>query len=212
MVARLASACVLVALGPAACGSEDGARTAAPGPKTDSREAIEAAKAILVPPPVFLESDAGRQRAVRGAGCVLTVGQGRGEGAADCYLPGRVRARSLSVVRPGERVVVVLPRTKVIRRPGCVGRHECGGWATLRPLGCARRELAFFELQGSTTAWRANMRPGAYELDVSVDFETEDGLTGDTSGVAGLLVSRDRAQTIVPARPSLAVCRKGRAR
>ena len=210
MVARLLSASLLAALA-AGCGSSGNeSRAPTQASRNDSSKAVEAAKEILVPPPIFVESAAGRQTAVRGAGCVLTVGQGRGEGAADCYLPRRVRAKALSVIRPGERIRVVIPESQVIRRRGCVGRHECGGWATVRPLGCRRREVTFFELTGGTTAWRANLPPGAYELDVSVDFETSDYLTGDTSGIAGLLVARNRKQEIVRARPALAVCPEGR--
>ena len=210
MVARLLSVWLFAALA-AGCGSSGGEnRAPTRASRNDSSKAIGAAKELLVPPPIFVESAAGRQTAARGAGCVLTVGQGRGEGVADCYLPRRVRAKALSVIRPGERIRVVIPETEVIRRRGCVGRHECGGWATVRPLGCPRREVAFFELTGGTTAWRANLRPGAYELHVSVDFQTSDALTGDTSGIAGLLVARDRTQQIVPARSALAVCAEGR--
>ncbi len=206
MVARLLSVWLLAALA-AGCGSSgDESRAPAPATPNDSSKALETAKEILVPPPIFVESAAGRQAATRGAGCVLTVGQGRGEGVADCYLPRRVRPRALSVIRPGERIEVLIPETEVIRRRGCVGRHECGGWATVRPLGCRRREVTFFELTGGRTAWRAKLPPGAYQLDVSVDFQTSDGLTGDTSGVAGLLVARDPKQEIVRARSALAVC------
>ncbi len=210
MFARLLSASLLAAIA-AACGSSADESRAPTGPSAnDASKAIAAAKEILLPPPIFIDSAAGRQKAARRAGCVMTVGQGRGEGAADCYLPGRVQAKALSVIRPGERIRVVIPETQVIRRRGCVGRHECGGWATVRPLGCPRQEVTFFELTGRTTAWRANLPPGAYELDLSVDFETSDGLTGDTSGIAGLLVARDRRQEIVRARSALAVCPEAR--
>ena len=167
------------------------------------------AKALLVPPPIFLVSKAGRQRAAPGKSCVLTVGQGRGEGAAECRLPRRpVRPKEISVVRPGETVRVVIPGAAIVRRPGCVGRHECGGWATVRPLGCKTEEVAFFELAGSETRWRAALAPGAYELDISVDFETEEALTGDASAVAGLRVDRRRERTVLPFSSGLARCRR----
>ena len=192
-----------------ACGSDRSepppARTAAA-----STEASKQAQHGLLPPSIYLGSRAGRQRAVPGKSCVLTVGQGRGEGAADCYIPrGRVVPKVVSVVRPGAPLTVLLPGTTIIRRPGCVGRHECGGWATLRPLGCQRREVAFFPLRGRTTRWRANVPVGAYQLDVSIDFETANDLTGDANGVLGVLVEDDRREAIVPFRPSLAVCGAG---
>ena len=171
-------------------------------------DTLAMAKELLVPPPIFLVTEAGRQRAAPGKSCVLTVGQGRGEGAAECHIPRRpVRPKEVSVVRRGDAVLVVVPGAAIVRRQGCVGRHECGGWATVRPLGCPRREVAFFELEGGETRWRADVPPGAYELDVSIDFETAAGLTGDTSGVLGLLVARRGEPEILRFRPELARCR-----
>ncbi|HWC33142.1 MAG TPA: hypothetical protein VG709_08450, partial [Actinomycetota bacterium] len=206
----LIAICVGLGLAAAAAGCGPGGDEAEPrAARTDASDAIEEAKKRLVPPPIFLASRAGRQRAVPGKSCVLTVGQGRGEGAASCYYPPeRVRPRVLNVVGPGERVGLVIPKTEIVERVGCVGRHECGGWTTVRPLGC-RREVAVFRIGGARTTWEANLSSGAYELDVSIDFRTEDDLTGDAEGVVGLLVDPARTPTIVPFRPGLARCPAG---
>lgn len=202
---------VLVAVGllAAACAAttQEPERSATYGPSTAE---AKTAKKVLVAPPILLVSRAGRQRAAPGKSCVLTVGQGRGEGPAECHIPaGRVRPASVSVVRPRELVALVIPRTEVIRRPGCVGRRACGGWATLRPLGCKGRRASFFRVRGGKTRWRAAVPPGPYELEVSIDFTTADDLTGDATGVLGLLVDRHRRQRILPFTRRLDACPSG---
>ena len=57
------------------------------------------------------------------------------------------------------------------------------------PLGCGPdRAVADFELESASMSWAVELEPGAYELGVFAYFETEDGRSGDTYGVLGLLV------------------------
>lgn len=163
------------------------------------------ARKTLLPPPVFLESEAGRQRAAQGASCVLYTAQGPGEGAAICgEVEGHGTPASLSVVRPREPVVISVPGATIVHRRGCVGRHSCGGWATVRRLGC-EEEIDSFELRTSSTRWRVDLPAGFYEIDVAIDFRTKGGLSGDTSGAFGISVDPAAKPAIVPA-AGRAVC------
>jgi hypothetical protein len=189
----------------AGCGSsENGAADAQR--KAESASTLAQAQSILRPPEIYLLASAGRQHATPAKSCVLTVGQGRGEGAGKCTVPkGRVRAGSYTVARPGEQVRILLADAKIIRRPGCTDPRECGGRATLRPAGC-RREVASFRLRRPLTGWRVPDRTGTYELEISVDFETPDALTGDATAIAGLVVHPRRELEIVPAARADASC------
>ena len=153
-----------------------------------------------MPPAIYVVTRAGRQRAAPGKSCVLTVGQGRGEGPASCEIPeGPVRPSAVSVVHPGDELAVSIPRTKIIRRPGCDDARECGGRAALRGFPCGRREVRSFALRGGTTRWNVDVPPGAYALEVSIDFTTANELTGDATAVAGLLVDAGRRRAVVRA-------------
>ena len=177
------------------CGSgepTDGARSPEGAPTPPSPGTI------LRPPDIQVVSAAGVQEAAPGKSCVLTVAQGRGEGDAECIIPERrVRAHAFTVARPKETIAIRLVDASIIRRPGCSDPRECGGWATLRRAGCDR-ELASFPLRRAVTRWRVTVPPGTYELELSVDFETRDALTGDASAVAGLVVDPRRRRAVVP--------------
>lgn len=148
---------------------------------------VEEGVSILVAPPLVLESLAGRQEAVRGASCVANDDGGR---VAVCSSGGAVHPGWLSVVHPGETVTV-----------GLVGARLAGtsGVVRARPLGCPETEAAAFPFDHTRTAWKVALRPGAYELEVSVAFETADGRSGDVSGTLGLLVDPEREPGVVPA-------------
>jgi hypothetical protein len=145
------------------------------------------------PPPLLLESRAGTQRAAQETYC---VSNGRVGACADFV---DVRPQRLSVVRPGELVTIRLPRSEIIHEsPNCHPRCEAGGFVyRLRHKG---RILRRFELTSAETEWRVRLRDGSYELEAYVAyFETADGLSGQTSGSFGLLVSKWRPLRIVSA-------------
>ena len=210
VVLRLQTGALLaVALVLAGCGGSDDDRRAAPPAKGSA--AAEDAKAALAPPEIYVVSAGARQRATPWSSCVVTVGQGRGEGEGSCEITrGRVRPRTVTLVNPGDEITVEAPGARIIRRPGCNDPRECGGRVVVRSLGCAR-EVTSFVLGASTTRWRVGLAPGAYALEISIDFVTDDDLTGDASAVAGLLVSpQKRDPVVVRARPVMAGCEQSR--
>ena len=131
----------------------------------------------------MLSSQASVQRAVQESYCVQQVTE---EGGVGICADGPDRPpRRLSVVRPRERVAIVLR-----------GATAARGTATVRPLGKERVVLRF-RVREPRTRWRVRLRPRAYEVEIFARFETADGRTGDTSATAGILVSRHGKLRIV---------------
>ena len=87
------------------------------------------------------------------------------------------RPELLSVVRPGETVTLSMP-----------GARLDGAEARVL-LGCSDRPLHKLRLGPRETRWRVNLPAGAYEVHLFGRFRAEDGRSGDSSAVAGLLVS-----------------------
>jgi hypothetical protein len=140
-------------------------------------------------------SKAGTQRAAQESFCVQWPPHGETSGGGICADTDDLLPRRLSVVRPGEVVT--------IRLRGATSLSE--GSAAVRVLG-KERSIRRFPLRGPSTRWRVRLRPGAYEVEVSVGrFETSDGRVGDTGGSLGILVDRERKLRLVPltaARPA----------
>lgn len=145
------------------------------------------------PPAVELETAAGTQRGVEGSYCVTDSAAGVGT-CADAAGP--IRPREVSIVRPGERVVLRL-----------AGAESAGGTATVRRLGCEER-VAGVELAGRETEWRVELPEGAYELAVFATFAAGSA-SGDTSGVLGLLVDAEAPLEVRRAPPPGGGCGAG---
>jgi hypothetical protein len=141
----------------------------------------------LKPPPIVLETEAGRQEAVQGSYCITRVNdEGEGEGiCADAVFP---HPDELSVVRPGDTIAITLEGADIVTAAGCSQASTCP-IVTLYALGCGpERAIGEFELTGSTTTWTVELEPGAYELWAFAYFDDGMGASGDTSGAVGLLV------------------------
>jgi hypothetical protein len=160
--------------------------------------AAPAAASAQRPPPFLLESRAGTQRGVQESYCV-SMPSGTGA-VAGCALMVDARPRRLSVVRPRERVTVVLRGATIVHEdPSCHPRCDAGA-AAYRLRAEKGRVIRTFPLTSARTRWRVRLRPGRYELEVGVSrFTMPDGRTGDTSATFGLLVSRTRPLAIVRA-------------
>jgi hypothetical protein len=198
----LALAGVLAAAG---CGAASetggvGAPTAStPIEQVDTTAAVDGDR--TKPPPIVLESDAGRQTAVRGSYCVEYTNEAAGEASGSCADSGPVTPRQLSTVRAGEEVRIVLVDADVARPEGCSGEDEqsCIGNAVVHPL-CGKETVAEFPLAlGPETTWRVDLEPGRYELEVFASFDAPDGRSGDVSGSLGVLVDDTDPLEIVPA-------------
>jgi hypothetical protein len=172
----------LVALTMAGCGSA----ASAPGSSGESPTlaqptvSTEIDEPDLSPSPIFLISKAGKQRAAQGSSCVEYTNVATGESSGQCAdVAGPVRPKAITVVQPGDNVVVTIP--------GATLKKESS--ITIRPLGCADKETKTIDLPANGELhWPIDLEPGAYELDVFALFELGDGLSGDTSGSLGLLV------------------------
>jgi hypothetical protein len=177
---------------PPATGAPDTgyAETGGTAPATTSTEPSPPAPELR-PPAITLASDAGHQRAVQESYCVTGAGVGV---CADTFDQDPKR---LTVVKPGDEVTISMP-----------GATLTGGDSAfaVRPLGCHGQELATVPLGPDGARWAVDLEPGAYELQVFVHFEAEDGTSGDSSGSLGLLVDPDREPAIVKAKPGLFVC------
>ena len=171
----------LVALTVAGCGSA----TSAPGSSGESPTlaptvSTEFEEPDLNPPPIFLITKAGKQRAAQGSSCVEYTNLASGESAGQCAdVAGPVRPKAMTVVQAEDNVVVTIP--------GATLKKESS--IAIRPLGCADGETKMIDLPAKGGLhWPVDLEPGAYELDVFALFELGDGLSGDTSGSLGLLV------------------------
>ena len=156
------------------------------------------------PPPIVLESAAGRQEAVPGSSCVSYPDPGSDDVViGSCSIAGRFSPESLSTVRPGDVIHILLEGAEVVRSDGCVDdQHEgeCIGTAAVLPLGCKEKAVMTIPLaRGPVTTWKVELDSGAYELAVSAYFSAPDGRGGDVSGSLGLLVDETAALEVVPA-------------
>jgi len=162
------------------------------------------------PPAIFLESAAGRQRAVEGGtSCIswrdpssdhVTVGM-----CSDGFDPAPL---SLSTVRPGEEIRILLEEGEVVRSDSCSedDEQECIGTGHVHPLGCGKEDVAVIPFSlGPVTTWRAELAPGAYEVDYFINFVAP-GRGGDVSGALGLLVDEAAPLEIVQRPGSVVGC------
>jgi hypothetical protein len=206
---RLAFLALVIALGLAACGQVDRDEPgAASGPLETSEPppaGSEPPEAGIEPPRVVLESEAGRQIGVRGGSCVTNFEIGKGL----CVDIAHPEAKQASVVRPGETITIALDGAQAVKAEECGARDmSCIGEARVVPLGCKSATVArIFLDRGSETERRVTLEPGAYELQVFVYFEADDGRAGDVSAALGLVVDPDAEPAIVPAPAAAAVCR-----
>ena len=159
------------------------------------------------PPPIVLNSEAGRQEAVFGSYCITSVSSNGEEGAGICTDSAFPHPQKLTVVRPGEPIRITIVGTHIVVPAGCTPASGCASAVTIYPLGCGpERAVADFELPKATTRWDVDLVPGAYELSVFANFDDGAGTSGDVSGALGLLVDPDREPAIMPVDASLAVC------
>jgi hypothetical protein len=162
-----------------------GAATTAPGSSGESPTqpqppvATESREPDLTPPPIFLISEAGKQRAAEGSSCVNYVDPDTGQGAGACGDTGPIVPKAMTVVQPGDSVVVTIP----------VATLKKDSEIVIRPLGCADRQAKKLDFpENGELHWPVSLDPGAYQLDVFAYFEANNGLKGDVSGSLGLLV------------------------
>lgn len=136
------------------------------------------------PPVIVLESKSPNQRAVWGSFCVSVPPEpGESVGVTLCADGFDPEPRSLSVVRPGERIRIVFRRTEKV-----------SGSVAIYKRGCENQPpRATFELTRARTRWRVPRKfRGRFELSIFADFATVDGRYGDTDGALGLIVSKER--------------------
>lgn len=132
------------------------------------------------PPPVFLISAAGKQRALQGSFCVDYYNAATGQSVGACAdSAGPLSPKKMTVVQPGDNVIVAMPGATL--KPDSV--------LTVRPLGCAEQEIQTIDLPPSGQLhWKVDLGPGAYQLDAFVRFGSDNELKGDVSGTLGMLV------------------------
>ena len=189
----------------AACGAGDersggGPASTSQAPDPGSSLPFDEAKKTQ-PPPIVLESAAGRQDAVRGSSCVHYTDEASGEGVGLCTDMEEPQPAQLSTVRPGEEIRVVIEDAAV------------QGQAVISRLGCDKPVVEIPLGPGSATSWHVELEPGGYELDVFVGrFEAEDGRSGDLSGAFGLLVDETAPLQLVPAPDPVPACPGGQSR
>jgi hypothetical protein len=131
---------------------------------------------------------AGAQAGAQGSYCARDSTQGV---CADTLQP---HPSMISIVRPGGRLALRPSEGVLSSVSASVGALGCDG------PGSPRR----VRLRNGVWQVTAPARPGAFELRVFAQFETET-TRGDTSMAFGVLVSRNKLRRIVPA-GSYAVC------
>jgi hypothetical protein len=193
---------LLLAVG---CGQTTAGPGGGPEPVDSSEGAPQQPESPPGPPDVVLASAGGRQVGVVGSYCVHKPGANVGA-CADGTRPAAKRA---NVVRPGETVTIELDGARAVRARDCHSRDfSCIGEAQVSPTGCGERTIARIHLErGSQTEWRVDLEPGAYELQLFVYFEADDGLQGDVSVALGLVVDPEAEPDVVPMPAVAAVCR-----
>jgi hypothetical protein len=189
-----ATACVFtLGLVLAGCGAVDERRGGGPAstsqtPETGSLPVDEAEE--QKPPPIVLESAAGRQEAVLGTYCVSYLDEAAGIASGVCADAPWIPPERLNTVRPGEEIRILLEGADVVRPQE--------GSAVFHPLGCEKKSVAEIPLvPGPAIRWRVELEPGAYALDIFVMFEGEKK-SGDVSGALGLLVDETGPLKVVP--------------
>ena len=198
------SALAAVALVVAGCGQAGDSPGAEPTESTTKVSEPEPHSEDRGPPDILLVSEAGTQEAVVGSYCVDNPVAGYGA----CADGDRPSARRANIVRPGETITIALEGANAVRWRGCHSRdYSCIGEAQVLPAGCKSAGMArIFLERGSETRWRVHLEPGAYELEVFVYFEANDGRSGDVSAALGLVVDPDAEPAIVPMPAVAAVC------
>ena len=201
---RVALCLLALPLALAACGAtgeQGGGAPASTSQAPDAGPSLPSGEATMTKaPPIFLESAAGRQEAVRGSACVHYTDEESGEGVGLCTDMEEPEPEQLSTVRPGEEIRIVVEDAAVegqlvVRRPACEAA------VAELPLG-----------PGSATTWEVELESGEYELDVFVArFDADDGRTGDLSGALGLLVDETAPLEVVPA-PASGGCNEPQSR
>jgi hypothetical protein len=138
-----------------------------------------------VAPPLLLRTRAGVVRATKGSSCVQYTNPDTGEGTGVCADTPYPAPQQLVIVRPKERVQLVL-------------RGGRGFLVEVHRFGCERRAIARVRI-APAGRWRVALHPGLYELLVHVQKFELGRREGDVSGGLGLWVSRHKARDIVPA-------------
>jgi hypothetical protein len=148
------------------------------------------------PPVIVLDSKSPNQRSDWGSFCVsVPPDPGDSVGVTLCAeAPDDPEPRSLSVVRPGERITIVFRKTKDVS--GTVGVYK---------RGCEdqppRRTL---EITHPRTQWRVpSFFRGRFEISLFAYFATVDGRSGSTQGALGFFVSKKRERGLIPNRGRL---------
>jgi hypothetical protein len=146
------------------------------------------------PPAIELVSAAGTQLAVAESSCVTSTQDGQGVGV--CGDTEDMKPRELSLVRPGEEIVIRLRDASVTE-----------GTLEVRRLSCDIETFTELKLEaGPETGWRVDIPPGQYELQVYADFEAPDGASGDVSGSLGIFVADDQSQKVIPVPDTFVGC------
>jgi hypothetical protein len=197
----------------AGCGSAD-EQTGVPGTSSEATASGEGIattvpdadtgfdESTLKPPPIFLVSAQGKQRAVRGSYCVDYVDPDSGAGQGACADAGApTYPKAVTSVVGGDRVTFVIPDA-TFRRESVV---------TIHPLGCTDQVMGEVVLRPGTGEhdWLVDLEHGAYQLDVFARFEANDGRSGDVSGTLGLTVAGSKrwdALGVLGIKPSMQVC------
>lgn len=201
LVAALAASALVLA----GCGQADESPSAEPSEST--RKTVDTAPSVPAeqgPPDVLLVSETGGQVGKPGSWCVENLAAGY----ATCADGVQPSAEHANVVRPDETIAIALDGARAVKSDGCHARDQsCIGEANVSPAGCTSATVArIFLKRGPQTEWRVDLPPGAYELQVFVYFEADDGRTGDVSVALGLLVDGDAEQRIVPMPAAAAIC------
>jgi hypothetical protein len=148
------------------------------------------------PPVISLRSKSPRQRGVWGTFCVTMPPNKDGVSVSLCAdAADDPEPRWLSVVRPGERIVIWLRKTT-----------SASGTVFVYARGCEDRPARrTFKITGRRTAWVVPPGFGAksFELSLWFEFTTTDGRYGDTEAALGILVSNTRERDLVPNRNRL---------
>jgi hypothetical protein len=135
----------------------------------------------LQPPAIFLLSEYGKQKAVRGSYCVDYVDETTGQGSGICTDGPAPFPKSVTSIAPQDRVTFVL-EDAVVKRDAQVAIH---------PLGCTDEETGVLDFEPGTGEldWKVNLPHGAYQLDVFAPFKVDDGRRGDVYATLGLTVA-----------------------
>ena len=162
-----------------------GAATTAPGSSGEEKTLRQPSTTVveqsdLAPPAVYLISAGGKQRAAEGSSCISYTDPDTGQGVGRCGdAAGLVRPASMTVVQPGDNVIVTIPGA-TLKRESTI---------TIHPLGCEDKQTETIDFpQSGELHWAVDLDHGAYQLDVFALFDADNGINGDLSASLGLLV------------------------